>query len=389
MLRLSDSPKDREKAGLVPNGVEWIRATWEDCANLALERAGLEARIDRHSLAAQGIDREPTIHIGPRASHIDRAVQRPQSKAVPSPAPRQPDRVIDYPMIDAGRTRRERNAEIVDLNLETAARSPDFETRLWAQFERDQRLMDRVIDARCVTAARRRTLEERRLRDRFKAQLRDARNRRHAESALTRAWTNQRLAPEIASLKARQHAQWTEMQQHRGRLANLFRRVIDMKGMTLRQRAAVALRALARQHRRERAALAAHIRQTRAAQAEAVRARHQPEIDGIKINRRQQIAALKERHRADVLREDAALQAREAEREQGRQILKQQIDAWKKSPPETSGRQAAVASRLGADWGAKDAAASEQDAADAGRRPHGDDGPSPAPDRPRPTRRPP
>jgi MobA/MobL family len=196
ILLLSDSPRDRAKVGLVPNGVEWIRAIWEDCVNLALERAGLEARIDRRSLAAQGIDRIPTIHIGPRACHIDRAVARPESKLVPSPTPRHPDRVIDYPMIDAGRTRLERNAEIIDLNLEKAARSPDFETRLWAQFERDQRASDRPIEAQRVTAARRRTLEERRLRSRFKAQLREARDRRHADSALVRAWTNQRLAPE-------------------------------------------------------------------------------------------------------------------------------------------------------------------------------------------------
>ena len=234
VILLSDSPRDRAKAGLVPNGVEWLREIWEDCVNLALERAGLEARIDRRSLAAQGIDRKPTIHIGPCASHIDRTVARPQSKIVPSPAPRHPERVIDYPMIDAGRTRRERNEEIIDFNLEKAARSPDFETRLWAQFEREQRLMDRPIEAQRVTAARRRTLEERRLRSRFKAQLREVRAKRHAEAALVRAWINQRLAPEITSLKARQHTQWTEMQQHRGRLANLFRTAIDMKGMTLR-----------------------------------------------------------------------------------------------------------------------------------------------------------
>jgi hypothetical protein len=115
---------------LVPNGVEWLREVWETSANLALERAGLEARIDRRSLATQGIDRVPTIHIGPRAYYIDTAVWRPQSKVVPSPTPRHPDRVIDYPMIDGGRTRRERNAEIIDFNLEKAARSPDFETRL-------------------------------------------------------------------------------------------------------------------------------------------------------------------------------------------------------------------------------------------------------------------
>jgi hypothetical protein len=35
VLLLSDSPKDRAKAGLVPKGVEWIRAAWEEFANLA------------------------------------------------------------------------------------------------------------------------------------------------------------------------------------------------------------------------------------------------------------------------------------------------------------------------------------------------------------------
>jgi hypothetical protein len=354
VLRLSDSPKDREKAGLVGNGVEWIRATWEACANLAMERAGHEARIDRRSLALQGIDRVPTIHIGPRANQIDRTIGRPDSKVVPSPTPRRPDRVIDYPMIDAGRTRRERNAEIIDFNLEKAVRSPDFETRLWAQFEREQRVIDRLTEGQRVTAARRRTLEERRLRSRFKAQLREVRGKRHAEAALVRGWINQRLAPEIASLKARQHAQSAEMQRHKGRLINLFRRVIDMGGQTKRKRVATALRELGKQHKRERAELAAHIRQTRAIHAEAVRVRYQPEIDAIKQSRRQQVAGLKERHHDEMLHEDAALQRREAEREQGRESLKQQIDAWKKAPPESSDRQTAIASRLGADWNAKD-----------------------------------
>jgi hypothetical protein len=383
VLLLSDSPRDRAKAGLVPNGVEWLREVWETSANLALERAGLEARIDRRSLATQGIDRVPTIHIGPRAYYIDTAVWRPQSKVVPSPTPRHPDRVIDYPMIDGGRTRRERNAEIIDFNLEKAARSPDFETRLWAQFEREQRTSDRPIETQRITAARRRALEERRLRSRFKAQLREIRGKRHAEAALVRGWINQRLAPEIASLKARQNAQWAEMQRHRGRLINLFRKVINMSGQTMRKRAATALRALGRQHKRERAALAAHIRQTRAVQAEAVLVRYLPEIDAIKQSRRQQVAALKERHRDDMLHEDEALQLREAAREQARESLKQQINAWKKSPPEPADRQTAVASRLGADWTARDKPAGEVKSGP--RRPDEDEGPSPAPDRPRPT----
>ena len=41
------------------------RERWEVAANAALERAGSEARIDHRTLEAQGIDREPQIHVGP------------------------------------------------------------------------------------------------------------------------------------------------------------------------------------------------------------------------------------------------------------------------------------------------------------------------------------
>ena len=125
VVHLSDSARDRTKAGLEPKAVEWVRSKWEDHANRALERAGHDARIDRRSLEAQGIDREPTVHIGPQAQHIDKRVSRPESKFITTGN----GRVIDYRMIDAGRTRQERHAEIVDFNLEKGAKSPDFRTR--------------------------------------------------------------------------------------------------------------------------------------------------------------------------------------------------------------------------------------------------------------------
>lgn len=169
----------------------------------ALERAGYEARIDRRSLEAQGIERTPQIHIGPRAQHIDTAVHRPESKAVPSPSPRNPERVVDYPLIDAGRTRRERNAEIIDLNIDRAARSADFETRLWAQFEREQRAQDRVLESALIAAARRRSLEERRIRQSFTARRAVLRARRDAAGRLARNWLRQRYAPDAEKLRRR------------------------------------------------------------------------------------------------------------------------------------------------------------------------------------------
>ena len=54
---------------------EWLqeaRKEWSLQANRALERSGHEARIDHRSLKAQGIDREPTQHLGPASAAMER-----------------------------------------------------------------------------------------------------------------------------------------------------------------------------------------------------------------------------------------------------------------------------------------------------------------------------
>lgn len=81
---------DRDlKAQGLPNGkaqLSDLRRTWGDMANMALERAGHDVRIDHRSLAdqrkaarevgdqekAQELDREPTKHMGPAATAIER-----------------------------------------------------------------------------------------------------------------------------------------------------------------------------------------------------------------------------------------------------------------------------------------------------------------------------
>jgi hypothetical protein len=52
--------------------LEGWREAWERTQNRYLERYGHEARVDRRTLEAQGIDREPTTHLGPHASAIER-----------------------------------------------------------------------------------------------------------------------------------------------------------------------------------------------------------------------------------------------------------------------------------------------------------------------------
>lgn len=50
---------------------ERAREVWEKVCNQALEAAGEAARIDRRSLKAQGIDRQPSGHEGPQARQIE------------------------------------------------------------------------------------------------------------------------------------------------------------------------------------------------------------------------------------------------------------------------------------------------------------------------------
>ncbi len=52
--------------------LEALRERWERTANRHLERYGHEARIDRRSLKDQGVDREPTEHLGPYATQLER-----------------------------------------------------------------------------------------------------------------------------------------------------------------------------------------------------------------------------------------------------------------------------------------------------------------------------
>lgn len=52
--------------------LETWREQWAEHTNRALERAGHSARVDHRTLEAQGIDRVPQIHIGPKTPEMER-----------------------------------------------------------------------------------------------------------------------------------------------------------------------------------------------------------------------------------------------------------------------------------------------------------------------------
>lgn len=74
---------DTEKAGRKrSDDLEAVRAKWAELVNARLRENGIAARVDHRSLEAQGIDREPTQHLGPAASGFERRTGQPSDKRI-------------------------------------------------------------------------------------------------------------------------------------------------------------------------------------------------------------------------------------------------------------------------------------------------------------------
>ena len=125
-LELGD--KDRAKAGIEgrsAHDIEQLRERWADLTNRALEREGRAERIDHRSLAAQGIDREATTHLGPVATDMER-----RGKAS--------DRGDNNRQVAANNVERERiSAQIFDLAAERERRRPVEKTKTAAEIRQE------------------------------------------------------------------------------------------------------------------------------------------------------------------------------------------------------------------------------------------------------------
>jgi hypothetical protein len=70
------TPKERD--AFYVDELARFRASWERLVNRHLERAGKQERIAMKTLAAQGIQREPTRHMGVAATAMERKGQQPE-----------------------------------------------------------------------------------------------------------------------------------------------------------------------------------------------------------------------------------------------------------------------------------------------------------------------
>ncbi len=84
---------------------DWLVATreaWAEQANQALERAGEVERIDHRSLAAQGIDREPGVHLGPTVHAMELRGIETERAAVALSVDRLTGQIIDLAQLEEG-----------------------------------------------------------------------------------------------------------------------------------------------------------------------------------------------------------------------------------------------------------------------------------------------
>lgn len=72
--------------------IEALRGAWAVQCNIALQRAGHHERVSHKSLAAQGIEREPTSHLGPVATAMERRGLRTDRGELNRAQRKQPER---------------------------------------------------------------------------------------------------------------------------------------------------------------------------------------------------------------------------------------------------------------------------------------------------------
>lgn len=151
-IRDRDPETGKRACGMSERGsTDRLRLLWERHANAALEKAGRPERIDRRTLAAQGIRRAPTIHEGLSAREMQARGRRIRSKPLNyrnGPGARSRERVVDYRRFDRGRSRPAYNRHVRETHADYwAAIDTDRIVRAWQEEDR-QRVLRQETQAR-------------------------------------------------------------------------------------------------------------------------------------------------------------------------------------------------------------------------------------------------
>lgn len=109
-IEWSDGNRRKAELGPAREEIGAIRERWATLTNEKLHEHGHEIRIDHRSLAAQGIEREPTTHLGPAVSGMERrGIETEVGKR------------LDREALEAGQTRLEKAAALGKIEREELA----------------------------------------------------------------------------------------------------------------------------------------------------------------------------------------------------------------------------------------------------------------------------
>ena len=116
--------RDRwQQHGLGPakEEIRAIRAHWAELTNEKFQELGLPFRVDHRTLEAQGIEREPTVHLGPAVSAMERRGERSQvlERIAEQAKAHEQTRVLEHARLE--RESRQIESAILDLSGDLAA----------------------------------------------------------------------------------------------------------------------------------------------------------------------------------------------------------------------------------------------------------------------------
>ncbi len=127
------SDTNRQKAGLGPakQEITAVRALWAALTNEKLREQALEIRVDHRSLEAQGIQREPTSHLGPAVMEMQRRglvtdVGRRLEREAMEAAQRRLERAAEQGRLERERQAVERSILDLSMNIQAAKRERDL-----------------------------------------------------------------------------------------------------------------------------------------------------------------------------------------------------------------------------------------------------------------------
>ena len=190
-----------------PEAVEALRVRWAEVQNLALERAGIQARVDHRSLKAQGIEREAGQHRGPAVSGVEargevaevsarreaERAERSQARAAVEAEVKIVTREEMALEREAARERRELAKEAIGEDRDLVL--PRIEADRREQLGRVQALAERRVERRQGLGGR--------VGQKLLAQARALRERIGQELTRVKEWVREKFPDPLQRLKAR------------------------------------------------------------------------------------------------------------------------------------------------------------------------------------------